>query len=157
MDYLLHHCKYISLTLGVDIMCIYAHNEQVSGVGVGVSIGESLARAVRDRRESLRLSQTEAATRAGLSVAVWSHVETMRSEAVRTRTARQMSEALGWTPDSIERLARGEEPVEAVPERPAVYASTADGAPLSERELAIVKSAVTEALAQIKREQGGQP
>jgi len=51
-------------------------------------------------------------------------------------------------------VARGEEPVEAMPERPAVYASTADGAPLSERELAIVKSAVTEALAQIKREQG---
>jgi len=76
--------------------------------------------AVRHRRESLGMSQQDAAAA------------------------------------SIERLARGEEPVEAMPERPAVYASTADGAPLSERELAIVKSAVTEALAQIKREQGGQ-
>jgi len=123
-------------------------------VSASIEITEEVSGAVRERRESLRLSQNDAAARAGLSAGIWNMLENGRRESIRARTAKQIAEALGWTPDSIERLARGEEPVEAMPERPAVYASTADGAPLSERELAIVKSAVTEALAQIKREQG---
>ena len=64
-----------------------------------------------------------------------------------------MARALGWTPDSIERLARGEEPVEAVPEWPAVYGSTPDGRGLSDRELELIDAAVKAALKRIRGEQ----
>lgn len=73
--------------------------------------------AVRHRRESLGMSQQDAAAA------------------------------------SIERLARGEEPVEAVPERPAVYGSTPDGRGLSDRELELIDAAVKAALKRIRGEQ----
>lgn len=122
-----------------------------------VAITDSARLAIRERRMECGLSQERASDGGGLSLATWQGVEVGRIQSVRLSTAQAMARALGWTPDSIERLARGEEPVEAATERPQAYASTADAGPLSERELAIVKSAVTEALAQIKREQGGQP
>ena len=118
---------------------------------VSIEITEEVSEAVRERRESLRLSQNDAAARAGLSAGIWNMLENGRRESIRARTAKQIAEALGWTPDSIERLARGEEPVEAAPERTQAYASTADGRELSPEQLALVEAAVAETLRRLGR------
>lgn len=115
---------------------------------------DEVREAVRlQRDEVLGISQSEAATRSGISLAVWNELESGRRKVSRPRTASLMARALGWTPDSIERLARGEEPVEAVPERPAVYGSTPDGRGLSDRELELIDAAVKAALERIRGEQ----
>ena len=120
---------------------------------VTIEITEEVSGAVRERRESLRLSQNDAAARAGLSAGIWNMLENGRRESIRARTAKQIAEALGWTPDSIERLARGEEPVEAAPERPAVYASTADGQVFTAAQIALIEATVHATLERIKGEQ----
>lgn len=118
-----------------------------------VELSMAAKAAIRRRRESRGMSQQDAATASSISLSSWGQVESGDKTALRTKTAQAMSRALGWTPDSIERLARGEEPVEAVPERPAVYGSTPDGRGLSDRELELIDAAVKAALERIRGEQ----
>lgn len=118
-----------------------------------VAVGADAASAIRTRREDLDLTQSDAARLADLGLATWSAVETNARDGFVRPTLAAMSKALGWTPDSIERLARGEEPVEAAPERPAVYASTADGQVFTAAQIALIEATVHATLERIKGEQ----
>lgn len=66
---------------------------------------------IRARRIALGLTQGEAAASGGIAGTTWNTVEVGKSDGsdlVRAAIAR----ALQWTPDSIDRLERGEDPVE---------------------------------------------
>ncbi len=76
---------------------------------------EHVQKRVRKRRAELGLSQRKAAERADISPTTWGTLET-HGQQVAASTAAAMSRALRWTPDSIERLAAGEEPEEAAPD-----------------------------------------
>ncbi len=86
---------------------------------VGLELSQDVRAGIRARRDQLGLTQAELAHISGLSVSNWTALESGRRTTCRPGTARAMSAALGWTPDSIERLARGEEPVEAPARAPA--------------------------------------
>jgi transcriptional regulator with XRE-family HTH domain len=61
--------------------------------------------------ELLELKQDEAAAAAGLSLATWNKIENGRPGTPFISTRRAIAKALGWTPDSIARVLRGEDPI----------------------------------------------
>ncbi len=74
---------------------------------------QRVATAVKHRRDDvLGLSQAEAVKIAGqgVSTAVWSNLETGKQASYKQRTKSAVGRALGWTHDSLDRLARGERP-----------------------------------------------
>lgn len=73
---------------------------------------QRVAAAVRDRRASLRWTQQQAAERAGISLANWGVVEAAGRTSYRPSTLRGICIALRWSTDSIDRILRGEEPIE---------------------------------------------
>jgi transcriptional regulator with XRE-family HTH domain len=79
---------------------------------------------IRRRREQLRLSVRGVARVAGISEGLWRQVESGRrvlaEDVIRTvspkpATRAAIAVALGWTPDSIDRLIAGGEPALAAP------------------------------------------
>lgn len=62
---------------------------------VSIEITDEVSATVRDRREALRLSQNEAAAKAGLSAGIWNMLENGRRETIRARTAKQIAESAG--------------------------------------------------------------
>lgn len=69
---------------------------------------------VKARRQELRMTQLALATAAGTSESTIRVLESAR-RVPATPALRAISQALGWTPDSIERLAAGDEPAEPEP------------------------------------------
>lgn len=72
-----------------------------------------LAGLIRDRRIDQGLSQAQLATEAGTTERTVRLIEKAERESYRQATLRGISRALGWTPDSIERIASGGDPTEA--------------------------------------------
>lgn len=71
------------------------------------------ARYLKARREQLRLSQEELAVRARISRSTVLNIENMHKESYRRDNLRDLSVALGWTPDSLHVVGEGGEPEEA--------------------------------------------
>jgi hypothetical protein len=69
---------------------------------------DRLGRAVKERREALRISQGAA----GISASTWRKVEHAVEPPYRRATLLTIAAALGWTPDSIDRLLDGKDPLE---------------------------------------------
>lgn len=70
-----------------------------------------LAGAVRARRDELGLKQVELAERAGLSEPTVRVIEGARRSSYQRSTLRALATALGWTPDSADRVLRGDQPL----------------------------------------------
>jgi hypothetical protein len=72
---------------------------------------ERVARALRDARGPA--TQDDCVTRAesGITKAVWSKLENARAESYKERTIRAACRGVGWTPDSIQRIIEGGDPV----------------------------------------------
>lgn len=70
-----------------------------------------LGRRVRERREALRLSQGAA----GISASTWRKVEHASEPPYRRSTLLAIAQVLRWTPESIDLVLGGGEPVEATP------------------------------------------
>lgn len=66
---------------------------------------------VRSRRLALRLTQKEAAQRAGISEPTWGLLEGGHQSGYKPLTVVGVCRALQWSPDSIERMLSGAEPV----------------------------------------------
>lgn len=75
---------------------------------------DRLAEIIRDRRESLGLTQDEAAMRSSdrVSVATWRDLEKARRSTFRRRTLYGVEDALGWPTGTVEKILR-REPVDA--------------------------------------------
>jgi transcriptional regulator with XRE-family HTH domain len=71
-----------------------------------------LGRAIRERRETLRISQGAA----GVSASTWRKVEKAVDPPYRRSTLLGIAQALRWQPESIDRILAGGEPVEYVTE-----------------------------------------
>lgn len=78
---------------------------------------------VRERRErALGLTREQVASRGGPSAGTQRNVEQnlKPGHVYETSSLARLARALGWTDDSIERIGRGEEPVERPPDAGAV-------------------------------------
>ncbi len=111
-----------------------------------------VAEHVRRRRiQELGLSADQVAERSGknISVTVLSILENARQEAYQVRVLTGLCRALGWRPDSIERILAGKEPVKET-DQPA-----APGARITEdeyvRRLAEVERKLAYALDEVER------
>jgi transcriptional regulator with XRE-family HTH domain len=73
---------------------------------------QRVARAVRDRRLALGLTQRKAVERSGdgVSLPVWSLIEAAKQSAYRERTLIAVARGLAWPPDAIDRILAGEDP-----------------------------------------------
>lgn len=92
---------------------------------------------IKARRLALKMTQKVAAQLAGIAGTTWNTVEKGHSGGDDlTRAA--MSQALGWTPDSIDRLARGEPPIVAA------GGPTGGADPATAQELALLIETVNE-------------
>lgn len=80
---------------------------------------EHLADVVRERRESLGLTQEQAVARShgGISTAVWSVLEgaRQRSNKMEDRTLAAAAVVLGWEPGSLQDILFGGDPSEPEP------------------------------------------
>lgn len=65
---------------------------------------------VKRRRKELRMTQKAAGLLARVSDTTWGSVENGRAESYDDDTLIGVCEALGWTPDSIERVLAGGDP-----------------------------------------------
>jgi transcriptional regulator with XRE-family HTH domain len=74
----------------------------------------AVAEAIRDRRAELGITQAEGIILAGgkVSASTWSHLERGDKQTYERGKLRAVSRALGWSTDSIERIAVGQEPIE---------------------------------------------
>jgi transcriptional regulator with XRE-family HTH domain len=70
-----------------------------------------VAVAIRARRDAMALTQVEMSQLSGVSEPVWGDLETARRENFDRRTLVKVCRALGWSPESIDRIRRGEDPV----------------------------------------------
>lgn len=73
---------------------------------------------VRTRRETLRLTQHEAVTRAdgGISLATWRNIETATNPPYRRSSLLAVCRVLRWSPDSIEDMLAGGGPIIVTPD-----------------------------------------
>jgi transcriptional regulator with XRE-family HTH domain len=70
-----------------------------------------VAEQVRARRQDLHMSQRELADVAGTTDRLIGAIERAERDSYQDRTLRAVSTALGWSPDSIELICVGAEPV----------------------------------------------
>jgi transcriptional regulator with XRE-family HTH domain len=68
---------------------------------------------VRSRREELGLTQERFAAQASVGTATVRLIESAGRETYNRSTIVNVARALGWTPDSIDRILKGGEPEEA--------------------------------------------
>lgn len=71
-----------------------------------------LAELVRRRREQRHLSQRQVAVAAGTTDRLISSIERAERTTYKPQNLSAVAVALGWTPDSAERILRGEPPVD---------------------------------------------
>ena len=71
---------------------------------------EHLAKRIEQQRKALGYSPTGLATATGLSLQAIKNIRKGEIRQYQDRTTGPLTRVLGWTPDSIERLLRGEEP-----------------------------------------------
>jgi hypothetical protein len=69
-----------------------------------------VARRVVERRRALDLTVEDAAARSGVDVATWHRIEQAAQPGYRAHRLAGVCRALGWTPDSINRIVSGGEP-----------------------------------------------
>lgn len=74
---------------------------------------ERLAERIRERRLELGLTQTQLARDAQASDRTIGALERAEQARYHAATLRSVAVALGWTPDSVERILAGDEPVDA--------------------------------------------
>lgn len=72
---------------------------------------QRLAELIRRRREERRMSQRELGEAAGTTDRLVSSIERAERTTYKPANLRAISQALSWTPDSIERILAGGEPV----------------------------------------------
>jgi transcriptional regulator with XRE-family HTH domain len=98
----------------------------------------AVAEQVRARREFLRLTQEQAAaaTEKDVSTANWSVIERGGRTSYRNATLKGVCRVLDWTPDSIDRILRGEEPVVMPPRQATLEELRAAGFTAYERPAA---------------------
>jgi transcriptional regulator with XRE-family HTH domain len=102
-----------------------------------------LADRIEARRKELRLSPTQLGERTGLSLQALKNIRQGQVRAYQERLTGPLTSALGWTPDSIERLLRGEEPVLAETPSPST--------PPTPEELQLMRSALNEAIEKLDK------
>jgi DNA-binding XRE family transcriptional regulator len=113
--------------------------------------GQAIGKQVAVRRDELNLKQHELAEMAGFSIATMGAIEGGRRPTMSLTTKRGLCAALGWSPDSIDRILRGEEP--ELLDQPKEHTATTVGAPFgglptdSEGLKRLIREAVAEALA----------
>jgi transcriptional regulator with XRE-family HTH domain len=84
-----------------------------------------VALTVAYRRQQLGLSMAEVAARVGVTTEAWSQLESgSRPSGFHRAEAHRASAALGWTPESLDRIVRGQRPLDA-PAAPATLARAA--------------------------------
>jgi transcriptional regulator with XRE-family HTH domain len=76
---------------------------------------QEVARAIKDRRDELGITQLEGVARAGghVGASTWSHLERGDKTTYERAKVRAVSRALGWSFDSIERICGGQPPIDA--------------------------------------------
>lgn len=72
---------------------------------------ERLAKLVRARRKQLRMTQAQLGAESGTSEPTVRHLEAQVRQTFSDDTLIAISKALGWSPDSIDRVLAGNEPV----------------------------------------------
>jgi DNA-binding Xre family transcriptional regulator len=72
---------------------------------------DRVAKAVNDRMLDIHLGITELSTKAGISVITIRRVRQGKGASLHAQSLRKLSDALGWTPDSIQRIVNGQGPV----------------------------------------------
>lgn len=78
-----------------------------------------VAERVRVRRDDeLGLSQEQLAAKADIGTATIRKIETAAQDRYNRSTLRQLTRALGWTPDSIDRILEGQDPEPAGEDAP---------------------------------------
>lgn len=77
-----------------------------------------LARAVRERREALGFTQTEAVSRAegAISISLWRNVEKEYHPPFSRPKLSAVCRVLGWEAESVDLLLKGGDPIEVAPE-----------------------------------------
>jgi hypothetical protein len=102
---------------------------------------ELVSRYVLSRRPQLYSTIAAAAEASnGASASVWGHIEnhTQKNGTMAEQSIRAICETLRWTPDSIERILAGGEPIEMDPETtPDAYAGLAARVARIEAQLGI--------------------
>jgi DNA-binding Xre family transcriptional regulator len=72
---------------------------------------DRVAKAVDERMLDMNLTMTELSDRAELSPITVRRVRQAKGTKLTVSSMRKLSTALGWTPDSIQRLINGQEPI----------------------------------------------
>lgn len=103
-----------------------------------------LGKAMADAREAMNLTQVEVADRLGVTRTPIQAIERGGGFKKVTGTIRAYARLVGWTPESPDRILRGEEPI---PAESAVDRPAAEGLPMTvqeelERDGAVVDTAV---------------
>lgn len=76
-------------------------------------LSDAARATIRARRIEKGYTQPKAAEAAGISITTWNSIEKGRSSGAALARA-AICRLLGWSPDSIERLERGDKPLEHV-------------------------------------------
>ena len=81
-----------------------------------IPVEQSVAEAVRARLDELGWTQVELVRQAGVSSFTVQRMVNEEDATFRLEIKRKVSTALGWTPDSLDRIARGDAPCGALPQ-----------------------------------------
>lgn len=91
----------------------------------GLKSWAAVATRIERRIDELKLSQRELVERSGVSSSTWRSLAA-GAPVRRNDKVRGICIALGWTPDSIDRILAGEEPNESPGSEPVQIAAKAD-------------------------------
>jgi transcriptional regulator with XRE-family HTH domain len=109
----------------------------------------SARRAIRDRIAELDVLQRELSERSGVSMATWSKLLNGPNEMFDKKTLRAAARSLGWSPDSIDRLLAGQDPIVETPDPSppaAPLAMAASGSNVDMAALAAILGPLVEAV-----------
>jgi transcriptional regulator with XRE-family HTH domain len=121
-----HDSRVVTQTVSVrDFMGLVVSDRDRHDVGVPGTKEQwkAVGDAVRARREEMGPTQQEAALDAGVGTTIWGEIEGGKRDNFTPRILRRVCAELGWSLDSIDRILRGEEPLErpTQPPKEAVY------------------------------------
>jgi hypothetical protein len=100
---------------------------------------DELAKAVRDRRRALNLTQVEVTERGGPSVGTQQGIETGRASRLSKRLRRALERAIEWEPGSIDRILAGGRPQPLAGSDAAVAVPVAQDAVATEERFAVAQ------------------
>lgn len=115
------HVKSYVWFLGLTQLDRPAHH-----VPVAEDTWHRLATMVRDRRDQRRMSQRDLAEAAETTDRLISALERSERTTFKPATLRKIAEALSWTPDSLQRILAGGDPVEDGEPQPDLAAALAE-------------------------------